>query len=169
MAGNKYIAQESGVFVQHESVQTSAGVADAGKIVALNGTGTLDITIMPPGIGADTAVIVASEALAAGDIINIHNVGGAARVRKADATAAGKYANGFVLAGVVLGGNATVYFEGTNNQMSGLTPGVQFLATTAGTTTDTAPSGSGNVNQVVGFAVSSTEMNFQSRTPVVIA
>lgn len=150
------------------SKTSSAGAGDAGKVVALDGSGKIDSTMMPVGIGADTQTITASEALAAGDLVNIWDNTGA-KVRKADATTAGKEAHGFVLSAVSNGNPATVYFEGSNTAMSGLTPGVQFLATTAGTTSTTAPSASGNVVQRVGFAVSATTMNFQSQPPVVLA
>lgn len=150
------------------SKTTSAGAGDSGKVVALDGSGRIDSTMMPVGIGADTAVITTSEAVASGDLVNIWNSTGA-KVRKADATVAGKEAHGFVLVGVGSGAAATVFFEGSNTAMAGLTPGVQFLSTTAGTTSVTAPSTSGNVVQRVGFAVSATTMNFQSGAPVTLA
>jgi len=150
------------------STTTSAGAGSSGKVVALDGSGKIDTTMMPTGVGADTALISASENLAAGDFVNVHDSSGA-KVRKADATAAGKEAHGFVLSAVTSGNNATVYFEGTNTQVSGLTPGKQFLLTTAGTAGATAPSGSGNVVQCVGFATSATALNFNSGTPVVLA
>ena len=117
--------------------------------------------------GADTATIT-SEALAAGDLVNIWNSGGA-KARKADATTAGKEAHGFVLAAFGSGVPAAVYFEGTNTAVTGLTPGPQFLNTTAGAASSTAPSGSGNVVQRVGVAVSATAFNFQLYSPIVLA
>ena len=117
--------------------------------------------------GADTATIT-SEALAAGDLVNIWNSGGA-KARKADATTAGKEAHGFVLAAFGSGVPAAVYFEGTNTAVTGLTPGPQFLNTTAGAASSTAPSGSGNVVQRVGVAVSATAFNFQLNSPIVLA
>lgn len=149
------------------SKTSSAGAGDSGKLVALDGTGKIDVTMMPTGIGADTAVVTASEALNAGDLVNIWNSTGA-KCRKADATVAGKEAHGFVLAAVSNGNPATIYFEGSNTAMSGLTPGSQFLSTTPGTATTTAPSATGNVVQRVGFAVSATTMNFQSGTPITL-
>lgn len=146
----------------------SVGAGDSGKVVALDGSGRIDSSVLPVGIGADTQSIQASENLAAGDLVNIWNNAGP-RVRKADATAAGKEAHGFVLSAVTSGANATVYFEGSNTSISGATPGVLFLATTAGGTTSTAPSSSGNVVQRVGFATGTTSMNFQSQSPVVKA
>lgn len=147
---------------------SSAGAGDTGKLVALDASGRIDTTMMPVGIGADTQTITASEALAAGDFVNIWNSTGA-KVRKADATVAGKEAHGFVLAAVSSAAPATVYFEGTNTAVTGQTPGNVFLATTAGTATTTAPSGTGNVVQRIGFATSATTINFQSQPPIMLA
>lgn len=168
MAGDKYLYINGGAITEKASLQSSAGAGDAGKIPALDASGRLDTSMMPVGIAADTASIVASEALAAGDWVNVWNSGGA-KVRKADATVAGKEAHGFVLAAVANGANATVYFEGTNTAVTGQTPGVVFLSTTAGLGTPTAPSAAGNVVQRIGYAVSATAVNFQSQPPVVLA
>lgn len=146
----------------------SAGAGDAGKVVALDGAGRIDSTMMPVGVGADTQVVVASEALAAGDFVNIHNATGA-KARKADATVQGKEAHGFVLAAVAAAGNATVYFEGTNTAVTAQTPGNVFLSVTAGIATTTAPSASGNVVQRIGFATSATTINFQAQNPITLA
>jgi hypothetical protein len=164
----KFLTNNAGVITEVSGQATSAGAGDAGKIVQLDGTGRLDNSLLPPGIGADTAAIQASEALSAGDVVNVHDVSGAFRVRKADATTSGKEAHGFVLAAVLSGASATVYFEGSNTQVSGLTPGVRFLSTTPGMTTSTAPSAAGNVVQTVGLAVSATVLNFDSGTPIVL-
>lgn len=147
---------------------SSAGAADAGKIAQLDGAGRLDLTMMPVGVVPEVAIIAASEALTAGDFVNVWNSAGA-KVRKADATIVGKEAHGFVLAAVASGANATVYFEGSNTAVTGQIPGVVFLSTTAGQPAATAPSGSGNVVQRIGFAVSATAINFQSQPPVTLA
>ena len=149
------------------SKTTSAGAGDAGKIPALDASGRIDSTFLPVGIGADTAIITTSEALPAGAFVNVWNSTGA-KVRKADATAAGKHAMGFVLSAYGSGVPATVYFEGTNTAVSGQTPGDVFLATTAGGATGTAPSGSGNVVQSIGFAVSATAINFNAARPITL-
>lgn len=152
------------------SKNTSAGASDAGKIGALDASGRWDVSMMPVGIGADTASIVASEILAAGDLVNIWNDGGIAKVRKADGSTAGKEANGFVLTGVAALASATVYFEGTNTQCTGLTPGVQFLSgTIAGKSLPTAATGTGKIVQRVGFAISATAMNFDQNDPILLA
>ena len=170
-AGRLVALDENGVLDPTivNSVDESAGAADAGKVVALDDAGRIDVTMMPAGFGDDAVIVVTSEALAAGDVVNIWNDSGTPKARKADATTAGKEAHGFVLASVGSGGNATVYFEGQNTSVTGLTAGPLFLATTAGGVTSTAPSASGNVVQRVGFATSSTAFNFQSNDPVVLA
>lgn len=190
----KVITNNAGQLAEVASISTSAGAADAGKLVATNASGQvdgsflnttvssapskllmtgadgkIDPTVLPTGVGADTAAIVASEALAAGDLVNVWNNSGTANVRKADASTAGKEAHGFVLSAVSSGSTATVYFEGTNTQMTGLTPGRQYLSTTPGKCSATAPTGSGQVVQVVGFAISATAMNFQSELPITLA
>ena len=169
MAAKKLLRLIGGVITEVCGVQTSAGAGNAGDIVALDDTGRIDNSMMPIGIGADTAVINASEGLAAGDWVNVWNDASTAKVRKADATTAGKEANGFVLAAVTSGNPATVYFEGTNTQVSGQTPGPVYLQTTAGTGGSTAPSASGNLVQQVGVALSATSVNFERGMPVLLA
>ena len=168
MPGEKFLKHSAGGFVEAVAVQTG-GAPSANLIPALDASGRLDSTMMPTGIAADTATVQASENLAAGDFVNIHNVSGSARVRKADATSAGKEVHGFVLAAVTSGQNAVVYFEGSNAQVTGLTPGVQYLSTTPGLATATAPSGSGNVVQRIGLAVSANVLNFEAQLPIVLA
>lgn len=150
-----------------DTIINATVTSSANKIPKLDGSGKLDVTVMPVGIGADTAVITASEALAAGDFVNVWNSTGS-KVRKADATTAGKHAMGFVLSAVSNGAAATVYFEGTNTQVTGMTPGDVFLSTTAGLATGTAPSASGNIVQPIGIATSATSINFQYNRPITL-
>lgn len=169
MAAKKFLRVIAGVLTEVFGVQTSAGAANAGDIPSLGDNGRLHSSMMPEGIGADTAVVVASEALAAGDWVNIWNDAGDFHARKADATVAGKEAHGFVLASVALDGDATVYFEGPNTQVSGQTPGNVYLQTTAGAGGATVPSAAGNVVQSIGVAVSATVVNFERGLPVTLA
>lgn len=164
----KYLKMSGGTLAEEAALATSAGAGDSGKIPQLDGSGRLDNSFLPTGIGADTASITASEALAAGDLVNVWNSTGA-KVRKADATTSGKEAHGYVIAAVSSSAQATVYFEGTNAQVTGLTPGVQYLSTTPGSASGTPPSGSGNVVQRVGFATAAAALNFDAGTPVVLA
>lgn len=168
MAAKKFLRLVNGVLTEIFGVQTSAGAGNAGDLVSLDDSGRIDNSMMPVGIGADTAAITASETLAAGDWVNVWNNSGA-KVRKADATTAGKEVHGFVLAAFTSGNPATVYFEGTNTHVTGQTPGPVYLQTTAGTGGATIPSASGNVVQQVGVAVSATAVNFERGAPVTLA
>lgn len=169
MPGQTFLRNVGGTLQEARGQQTSSGAGDAGKIVALDDAGKLDSTVMPTGIGAETSLLPASENLAAGDWVNVWNDAGTPRVRKADATSAGKPADGFVLAAVTSGNNATVYTDGINNQVSGQTAGDVFLQTTAGTGGATAPSAAGNVVQRVGTAVSATAVVFERGAPITLA
>jgi hypothetical protein len=171
MAGKKYITLEKGRLQERVATDVSSGAANAGDIVALDSSGRIDSSMMPVGVGADIAVIQASEALSAGDFVNIHNISGEARVRKADASVSGKEAHGFVLEAVSSGANAMVYFEGRNTQVTGKTPGArQYLsATTPGATTEFPPSTSGQVVQLVGVAVSDTTISTEIEDGVILA
>ena len=164
-------------FLQHDAsggfreVVASAigGIAQANTIPELDASGRLDATMMPTGIGAETSVVPASGALAAGDFVNVFNDAGTMKARKADATSATAPANGFVLEAFADTANATVYWGGINNALAGMTVGQQFLSTTAGAPTATAPSASGNIVQKLGLAVSATVMNFNPQDPILLA
>jgi hypothetical protein len=164
-------------FLQHDAaggfreVEAAAagGAGQANKIPALDPSGRLAASMMPTGIGAETSSIEAFGTLAAGDFVNVFNDAGVAKVRKADASSNVAPANGFVLEAVTTGNQATVYWGGLNNAVSGLTPGRQFLSTTPGASTDTAPATAGNIVQRIGFAVDSTTINFQPQDPILLA
>jgi hypothetical protein len=170
MAGNKYLTNFGGAPAEVAAIQSSAGAGDAGKIPALDSSGRLDSSMLPTGVGADTASVQASENLSAGDFVNIWDSGGNFRVRRADASTTGKQADGFVLSAVTSGANATVYFEGSNTAVTGATPGEQFLSdSTPGGFTATVPTGSGKIAQKVGIAVSATVINFDKGVPITLA
>jgi hypothetical protein len=171
MAAQKYIdIQADGSLKQIAASSTSTGVADDGKIVALDSTGKIDSTMMPVGIGADIASIVSFEDLSAGDFVNVFDNAATPNVRKADATTTGKKADGFVLDAVTAPAAVNVYFEGTNTQVTGQTVGANiFLATTAGGTTSTAPTSSGNNVQRLGRAISATAISFEPAQAVELA
>lgn len=169
MAANKFITQASGVLTEVAGQQTSAGPGDANKIVALGSDGLLDITLMPSGVGAATYTIAASQDLAAGDFVNIHDSSGA-KVRKADASAIATRAHGYVLAAVTSGQNATVYTDYKNTEVTGKTPGAdQYLSETAGAATETAPTGAGVIVQRLGVAASATVIDTEISQPIVLA
>jgi hypothetical protein len=167
---DKFIYLNSGVPTEKEATVQSTGATEAGKVIAADANGKLDESWLPTGIGADVAIIPASENLSAGDLVNVFDDTGTTKVRKADASTAGKHAHGFVLAGVTSGQNASVYFEGTITGLTDVPAGDLYLsAATPGAATATAPSGTGKVVQRIGVGVSSTSLNFEGGQRYVLA
>lgn len=163
----------NGLATEVPATSTSAGAADAGKLPELGADGRFSITMMPPGIVADAKVYPATEALTAGDYVNIHYPSNVGSVRKADAStaAAGKQTHGFVLDNVASGAQATVYFEAANTARTGLTPGVTYVLsnTTPGGVLplSAAPTTAGHILQVLGVATTTTEINTEIEQPIV--
>ena len=168
---DKYLKQENGVLKEQEATVQSTGATDAGKIVALDTSGKLDNSVLPTGVGDETKIVPAYEDLSAGDFVNFFDDAGTVKVRKADASTSGKYADGFVLTAVTTGNNATVYLSGINNQLTGLTGGSYYYlsASIPGAGTTTPPSGSGEVVQRLGKALSATEIAFQPGDSIILA
>lgn len=170
MPAKKYLKAQNGFTAEQAATVVSTGNANGGDVVALDDTGRLDASVLPVGVGADVATIKASEALGAGDFVNIYALSGAAAVRKADASITGQEAHGYVLAAVASGAAATIYFDGRNTSVTGQTPGNVFLsATVPGKATATCPTGSGQLQQRLGIAVAATEINFEAVTPIILA
>ena len=164
---DKYLYNNAGQPEEKEAIVTSAGAGSAGKIIALDGTGKLDTTVLPTGIGAETVSKTASEILAAGDLVNFHGTG---QARKADASNL-RRAHGFVLSGVSSGSTANVYLEGSITGLTGLTEGEPYYlsGTTPGQATITAPSTAGYISQEIGCAASTTVISFEPQQPIKLA
>ncbi len=159
-----------GRITEVEAKTSSAGAGDSGKVAALDVTGRLDVSMMPVGVTPEVTIVTTSEGLAAGDFVNIWDSTGP-KARKADATAAGKEAVGFVLAAFTASTSATVYHEGANTSLSGLTVGARYYLSAAspGTPTTTPPDAAGNVLQFLGHAVSTTKLVFEADEGIVQA
>jgi hypothetical protein len=119
--------------------------------------------------GALFTTVTTSEALSAGNLVNLWNSSGL-KARRANATTTGLTADGYVLANVGSGATATVYLNGVNTAATGLTVGAPvYLAASAGGATATAPSTAGNLSQRVGKALSATSYIFHPLTPITVA
>lgn len=170
-----YLEYLSGYISEKGAIASTTGVGDASKIIQTDAGGKIDASFLPSGVMIQVKIIQASEALSAGDFVNVYyNTGDAAlRVRLADATDAAKFANGFVKAAVLSGANASVYLEGVNDQVSGFTAvggDVWLSGTTPGAaTTTTMSSGSGGISQRVGTILSATELDTEFDHPVHLA
>lgn len=149
-------------------ITQSTGASDADKIFKTDSAGKIDESLLPDGIGSDVKVIVASENLTAGDFVNVFNDGGTVKCRKADASQGfTKQADGYVKANVTSSQNASVYFEGINSGLAGLTIGAKYyLSATAGGVTATAPTTTGHIAQPVGKALSATELSIEIGEPI---
>ena len=168
----RFLNLTSGQVSQESAINVSAGVGDAAKIAKLDSAGKFDITMMPAGVGSEARSIISSENLTAGNAVNVYNNAGTLNVRKADGAAAGKPADGFVIANVTSPAAATVYLEeATISGLSGFTPGADvFLdVTTPGLITATVPVGAGKVAQLLGKALSATEVLFRRGVPITLA
>lgn len=165
---NKYLKHDVGNIKEQEALVVSTGAPDAGAIPAADGSGRLDPSWMPAGFGAETLTIITSENLAAGDFVNVYNNAGTTNVRKADATSNAKRAHGYVLAAVLSGANASIYYGNLNNQLAGLTKGAQYYlsGTTPGGVSSTAPIATGNLSQGLGVASSATEILVEIQAPI---
>jgi hypothetical protein len=143
--------------------------ADGGRIIGTDpATGLVPESLIP---GRDVIVLVASEALTAGDYVNVWDNAGVPSVRLADASAPGKHATGYVQQGYATGANAEVWSEGRNNQVTGRTPGAtQFLdPANPGKAIETRPTTAGQVLQVLGTAYTPTSMSFEWQPPSTLA
>lgn len=171
MAIQRFLALISGKLSQVAANDTSAGAGDAGKLVALNNAGSVDITMMPPGIGANTVTAVASAAISAGMLVNVYSDAGTLKLRPADSTSTGSKADGYATAAIAASASGTVNLgPGKITGLSGLTIGSDYYLGTVGAAVDTPPSTAGNVVQYVGKATSATELDFQPSTmPVTVA
>lgn len=170
MSTNKFLTIGSnGKDTLTTAISASTGAGDASKIVATDGTGRIDSTLMPVGIGADTETIAATENLAAGDFVNIFNNTGTRGVRKAGVDN-NRPANGFVLSAVTSGQNATVYKSGTNTGLSSLTHGTEyFLGNNGAATATPAIAAPAQLIQSLGYASDTTEILFVFQSPTLIA
>jgi acyl-homoserine lactone acylase PvdQ len=165
MAAKSFLRLVAGKYRQIVATVVSAGASNGGDIVALDDTGKLDQSVMPTGIGANTNVGTASEALTAGNFVQFYNNAGAVGVRKAD-NSNNRPADGYVRDNVANGAQATVYpLDGTNANLTGLTPGADYWLGTAGGVIATpldeslaANQGSNKVSQYLGKAQSSTAL-----------
>lgn len=168
MAGD-FLKLVGGVLSEALAIVTTAGAGDAGKIVKTDAAGKLDASLMPDGIAAEQRDLVASEALSAGDLVNVWDDAGTAKMRKADADTISKKAHGFVKDAVSSGATGKIYpEENVITGLSGLTIGATyFLSQTAGGVTTTAPTGANVISQSVGYALSATELLFRPGSPIV--
>ena len=162
MAAKSFLRLVAGKYKAIQAVVTSAGAANDGDIIALDSTGKIDNSVLPVGVGPDIEMLPVSDAsgLSAGDYVNIFDDGGTFSVRLAD-NSNGRPAHGFVKANFADAATASVYFEGSNTDLSGLVAGRVYLGTAGGVIqTPLEPiTDTGKIFQLLGEAVSATAVN----------
>lgn len=153
-----------------ESGATTGGSVDANKVPALDPSGRLSVAMMPVGYANEAGTAAASEALSAGALVNLYNNGGALGMRNADSGTPGKEAHGFVLTAVASGATGTYYLPGsTNTAVTARTIGARQFLGAVGALVETAPTTSGSASQLVGVAVSATQVVFNPQMPIAIS
>lgn len=156
---DKYQTLINGRETMVEATIVSSGAPSSGEIVALDSSGRIDVSVLPTGVGPDVATIQTSEILNAGDYVNVYNASGVPKVRKADATN-DRPAHGFVQNAYAVSDLASVYFEGPNDDRSGLTIGARYYLGAAGGISATPPAlPTYVIHQFVGIAVNATTIN----------
>jgi hypothetical protein len=163
VSSNKFLTLVAGVQTLVTAIAASVGAGDANKVVMTDSAGRLDSSLMPSGIGAQTITATATEALAAGDWVNITTAG----VRKAD-NSNNRPVHGFVLVSVANAAIATVHTAGLNTAKTSLSAGTQYFLGTAGSQTSTAPTAAGTIVQTVGVAINATTIAFDFTPPISI-
>lgn len=171
MAAQGFIARVGGKFKQVFAILTSAGAGDSGKIPALDASGKLDASFLPTGIGANSVVAVASEAIAAGKFVQLYDNAGVLGMRLAD-NSNNREAWGYVTAAVANAASGTAYRLNTVNAgLTGLTAGGSYWLGTAGGVI-AAPldpvTGVGKTDQFLGVAKSTTELVTSELDPVLL-
>lgn len=190
-SGNGIYVAASGAWARSTDADSSAELVNAAVFVS-EGTanadtlyqqtanspitiGTTSITWVQIGAGTSYTQSTAgvpyvdvntSEALTAGNWVNLYLVSTTLTARKANATDDTKPCDGYVLAATSSGATARIYLDGINTELSSLTIGDVFLSTTAGATTSTGPSGSGNNWQPIGRAITATSVKFIRGQPI---
>lgn len=155
----------TGVLQVVAAIATSAGAADAGKIIETDANGLIDSSLLPPGTGNTVKEgLTAGEALTAGQFVYLDAAG---EVLVADNTSITTQAQGFVLQNYALAAtDVMVYFAGVNDAVT-TTPGATYFLDTAGGITTTPPAFAvGSICHRLGVACGTNELLFENDAPV---
>lgn len=125
---NTFLTLANGMQNLVQAIKSSAGVADANKVVSTGDTGKIDASLLPPEVALTTESRETTEGLSAGNFVNEYDDAGTTKVRLADPTN-DRPATGFVASAFTIGQTATVLPLGQNNDaLIGLVPGTTYFA-----------------------------------------
>jgi hypothetical protein len=109
--------------------------------------------------------VQASEAIASGAAISLHNVAGVLQVRNANATNNTKACDGFCTTstGIAAGSYGEVQLHSGVASIGGLVVGTRYyLSTVNGTISNVAAVAAGNIEQYLGIAITTTQLFFNT-------
>jgi len=171
MAAQGFLARVAGRTKQLFGIQSSAGAGDAGKLISADAGGKLDPSFLPTGIGANSVAVPSTEALSAGDFVNLFDNAGVLSMRLAD-NSNGREAWGYVKTSVSIAATGTAFRLNTvNANLTGLTAGDDYWLGTAGGVIDTPLDPAvdiGSLDQYLGKAASATELVTAEYEPVTL-
>lgn len=143
-------------------ISTSAGSGSAGKIFVTDGNGKVDNSFL---YAYSETTLTAGESITGPALTYITSTG---TVKNADNTSMVKAAQGFCPNSIA--NTATGLYNagpGTLGGFTGLTQGAPYFLSTVGGITATPPAaGSGNVYQMVGYALNATTLQFEPKQPI---
>ena len=151
-------------FTRITAVETNPG--NANQIIATTTGGYIDSSFFAE---SGQVTLVASEAIAAGNQVNINSSDGT--VRKANA-ASGLAAVGFAPSVILQAASGVIYLQdgAVNNQLLALTPGLDYFLSDSspGAITSVIPTTVGHLKQYVGTALSTTTLKQSWDGPLVL-
>lgn len=148
-----------------------AAISASGGLSYDSSSGVMTLASLSTLLGIlNGSAVQASEAITAGQFVNVYSSGGSTRVRKASALDPALFANGYALANIASGATGLVIFGGLNLATTVGAPAseVWLSDTTPGGWTTTPPSASGSILQPLGAALPGVGIFFSLRERVLL-
>lgn len=167
-AGSLPIVQTTGSNTDVAMSQDATTTALADK---LDGGGVTTITDITGILSIlNGATVQASEAIVAGNFVNVCNTAGNLRVRKARANDPLTFANAFAPAAISSGASGRCIFGGWNLNITVAAPAAEVWLSDAagGAFVTTPPTASGSIIQPLGVAIAGVGINFTPRERVLL-
>lgn len=167
MATNRFLTLVNGVKTLVSAISSFTG--NANEIVATDGSGFIDASLLPPGVGGCSFENGTADGnLTAGMLVDVYDNLGTLTVRPADNTN-GEAADGFVTTAYTSGATNVMVFTSGDVTGAGLTAGEDYWLSTAGTFVLGPPAEPENgISQKVGVAKTATELCFLPSDPCAI-
>lgn len=169
MAADKYVEfGTGGALKEVQALDTSVGAGSSGRIVALDAIGKINSNMLPNSFDALIFNAETAQVLAIGDLVYFRP-DGTIGLARASAPELDKTAVGYATEVTAIGIFTDVRFDGIIEGLSGLTVGSRYYLDAAndGKLTITPPDGAGEIAQVVGWAISTTQLLFRPQIGVI--